>query len=64
MTSASLAAGRPTKVHHAASFIDGIGSSEVLDEMWPLVRETVDQAISCINSGDIAEMLHGVLAGA
>jgi threonine dehydratase len=43
---AALAAGRPTKVHHAASFIDGIGSSEVLDEMWPLVRETVDQAIS------------------
>lgn len=43
---AALAAGRPTKAHHAASFIDGIGSSEVLDEMWPLVRETVDQAIS------------------
>jgi threonine dehydratase len=43
---AALAVGRPTKVHHAPSFIDGIGSSEVLDEMWPLVRETVDQAIS------------------
>ena len=28
------------------AFVDGIGSSEVLDEMWPLVRETVDQAIS------------------
>jgi threonine dehydratase len=43
---AALSAGRPTRVGHAPSFVDGIGSSEVLDEMWPLVRETVDQAIS------------------
>jgi len=35
---AALAAGRPTKVTHAPSFIDGMGSGIVLDEMWPLVR--------------------------
>ena len=35
------------------SFVDGIGSSEVLDEMWPLVRETVDQAM-CVSLAEIA----------
>jgi threonine dehydratase len=50
---AALAAGRPTRVDHAPSFIDGIGSSEVLDEMWPLVRATVDQAI-CASVSEIA----------
>jgi threonine dehydratase len=50
---AALSAGRPTHVGHAPSFIDGIGSSEVLDEMWPLMRETVDQAI-CASLSEIA----------
>ncbi len=43
---AALSAGRPVHVSHVPSFVDGIGSSEVLDEMWPLMRETVDQAAS------------------
>jgi threonine dehydratase len=36
---AALAAGRPTDIDYMPSFVDGIGSSRVLDEMWPLVRE-------------------------
>ncbi len=36
--SASLAAGRPTAVAFTPSFVDGIGSKGVLDEMWPLVQ--------------------------
>ena len=53
---AALAAGRPTKVTHAPSFIDGMGSSIVLDEMWPLVRESVDQAV-CVSLAEIAEAI-------
>jgi threonine dehydratase len=34
--SASLAAGRPVSVPHAASFVDGIGGKSMLPEMWPL----------------------------
>jgi threonine dehydratase len=42
--SAALAAGAPVRVSHTPSFVDGIGSSIVLDEMWPLLRQTVDAA--------------------
>lgn len=33
---AALAAGKPTEVEYVPSFVDGIGSTRVLDEMWPL----------------------------
>jgi threonine dehydratase len=33
---ASLAAGRPTAVTYTPSFVDGIGSKDVLEEMWGL----------------------------
>ena len=36
---AALAAGEPTEIEYVPSFVDGIGSSRVLDEMWPLVSE-------------------------
>lgn len=36
---AAFAAGRPTKVPYTPSFVDGIGSTSVLDEMWPLVSD-------------------------
>ncbi len=35
---ASFAAGRPTPVIRTPTFIDGMGSGAVFDEMWPLVR--------------------------
>ncbi len=35
---AAFAAGEPTEVEYIPSFVDGIGSSRVLDEMWPLVN--------------------------
>jgi threonine dehydratase len=35
---ASLAAGRPARVIYQASFVDGIGSPFVLEDMWPLAR--------------------------
>lgn len=35
---ASLAAGKPTAVTRTQTFIDGMGSGAVFDEMWPLAR--------------------------
>ncbi|MGH7741647.1 MAG: threonine ammonia-lyase, partial [Candidatus Eiseniibacteriota bacterium] len=33
---ASLRAGQPTRIEYRASFVDGMGSPFILDEMWPL----------------------------
>jgi threonine dehydratase len=53
---AALANGRPVRVRHIQSFVDGMGSTTVLDEMWPLVRDMVDQA-ACASFADIAEAI-------
>jgi threonine dehydratase len=37
--SAAFAADAPTTVTYTRTFIDGIGSSRVSDEMWPIVKE-------------------------
>ena len=39
---AAFARGGPVAVERHASFIDGIGSRGVLDEMWPLLQRLVD----------------------
>jgi threonine dehydratase len=41
----SLAAGQPVKVEYTASFVDGMGSSGLLAEMWPLVSRLVNDSI-------------------
>ena len=41
----SLAAGQPVKVEYTASFVDGMGSSGILEEMWPLVSRLVNGSI-------------------
>ena len=43
--SAALSAGRPVTVDRQSSFVDGIGSTRVLDAMWPLLREVVDDVV-------------------
>ena len=53
---AALANGRPVKVPHIQSFVDGMGSTTVLEEMWPLVREMVDQAV-CSSFAQITEAI-------
>lgn len=42
---AALANGGPIRVPHIQSFVDGMGSTSVLEDMWPLVRQTVDEAV-------------------
>ncbi|MBN9546777.1 MAG: pyridoxal-phosphate dependent enzyme [Alphaproteobacteria bacterium] len=53
---AALAAGGPVKVDYRPSFVDGIGSGMVLDEMWSLIREHVDQALS-VSLAEIADAI-------
>jgi threonine dehydratase len=42
---ASLAAGRRVKVDYTPSFVDGIGSTGVLEEMWPLASRLLDGSL-------------------
>lgn len=39
--SAAFTAGEPVPIQRTASFVDGIGSSRVLDEMWPLIQSHI-----------------------
>jgi len=41
----SLAAGHPVKVEYIPSFVDGMGSGGILEEMWPLVSKLVNGSI-------------------
>jgi threonine dehydratase len=42
---AALAAGAPAATSYEASFVDGIGSKRVSDEMWPLARTLLDGTV-------------------
>jgi threonine dehydratase len=53
---AALASGRPVTVRHMQSFVDGMGSTTVLEEMWPLVRENVDAAV-CVSFAQISDAI-------
>jgi threonine dehydratase len=53
---AALRAGGPVKVPHRQSFVDGMGSSTVLPEMWPLVKQIADAA-ACVSFAQIADAI-------
>ena len=67
---ASFAAGAPTPVTRTPTFIDGMGSGAVFDEMWPLVRSllagtivvSVAQVAAAVKL--LAERCHVVAEGA
>ena len=42
---AALRAGRPVTVERIPSFIDGMGSTRVLDAMWPLLERLIDDVV-------------------
>jgi threonine dehydratase len=42
---AALAAGAPVTVERTPSFVDGMGSTRVLDAMWPLLRRLIDDVV-------------------
>lgn len=43
--SAARGAGRPVSIERRPSFIDGMGSTRVLDPMWPLMEELIDETV-------------------
>ena len=53
---AALKNGRPTTVPHRQGFVDGMGSTTVLEEMWPLLREVADRA-TCVSFAQIADAI-------
>lgn len=42
---AAFAAGAPVEVERIPSFVDGMGSTRILDAMWPLLRRLVDEVV-------------------
>ncbi len=66
----SLAAGKPVEVTYTASFVDGMGSRGILEEMWPLARRllagsfvvTLRQVADAVRL--LAERAHVVAEGA
>jgi threonine dehydratase len=53
--------GGPVTVPHRQSFVDGMGSTTVLAEMWPLLRAVADQS-ECASFEQIAAAIR-LLAG-
>ncbi len=49
---AALSAGHPVPVSHLESFVDGMGSTTVLQDMWPLLRQVADQP-ACVSLAQI-----------
>src|SRR3546814_5121074 len=41
-----MRAGKPVASVRASSCVDGIGSTRVLDDMWPLLSEVVDDVVT------------------
>ncbi|GFN89065.1 L-threonine dehydratase catabolic tdcb-like [Plakobranchus ocellatus] len=52
--SAAFKAGKPVKCQYTPNFVDGMGSSGVLAEMWPLVKEKLDGSL-VISLSQVAE---------
>jgi threonine dehydratase len=53
---AAIKNGRPVRVPHLQSFVDGMGSTTVLQEMWPLLRQVADQT-ACVSFAQIADAI-------
>ena len=53
---AAFATGQPVVVDHRQSYVDGMGSTTVLPEMWPLLRQVVDGVVS-VTLAEIADAI-------
>ncbi len=52
----ALAAGEKTAINYQASFVDGIGSGSVLDDMWPLAKSLLDGSL-VMSLAEVAEAI-------
>jgi threonine dehydratase len=57
---ASLAAGAPTPVTYTPSFVDGIGSSHVVADMWPLAHDLLTGSL-VVTLAEVAAALRHLL---
>ncbi len=60
---ASLAAGAPTRIDWRPSFVDGIGGFSLLERMWPLVRDLLDESI-VVTLDEVAGAVRRLVASA
>lgn len=51
---AAFAEGAPVTVERKSSFVDGMGSTRILDEMWPLLKTSVDEVV-VVTVGEIED---------
>jgi threonine dehydratase len=58
---AALEAERPVTVERQASFVDGMGSTRVLDAMWPLLRRLIDDVV-VVSLSEVEEAMRGLAA--
>lgn len=54
--SGALAAGEKVSINYQASFVDGIGSGSVLDDMWPLAKSLLDGSL-VMSLAEVAEAI-------
>ncbi|TMJ20111.1 MAG: pyridoxal-phosphate dependent enzyme [Alphaproteobacteria bacterium] len=58
---AALDAGEPVTVPRTPSFVDGMGSTRVLDEMWSLLKRLVDEVI-VVSLAEVEEVIRRLAA--
>ena len=58
---AALAAAQPVTVERVPSFIDGMGSTRVLDAMWPLLERLIDDVV-VVSVGEVEEAIRRLAA--
>ena len=60
---AALGAGHPVEVRHRPSFVDGIGSTGVLEEMWPLANSLLAGSV-VVSIEEVCAAIRVVAGGA
>ena len=58
---AALQAGEPVTVPRTPSFVDGIGSTRVLDAMWPLLERLIDEVV-VVSIAEVEEAIRRLAA--
>lgn len=58
---AALDAGAPVTVERIPSFIDGMGSTRLLDAMWPLLRRLIDEVV-IVSVAEVEEAIRRLAA--
>lgn len=59
---AALAAGEPVGVSYTRSFVSGMGSTQVLPSMWPVIRECLDGS-AVVSLRQVCDAIRVVLDG-